>query len=153
MHERQTAKVTMKFEEVLERLNRADVSIERLLDECRAPDFSLWEDHPELYVKFVDRLLAFGHPGRALDLAREGAKSEPLAAEVIRRIETQAGPAAEAGNLWPAATLGEALLLVGRHEQAMEWYHRAVQVATERHEVGNLSALRNNLRRLQECGA
>jgi hypothetical protein len=61
----------MNIEEVLERLDRADVSIERLLDECRAPDFSLWENHPELYVRFVDRLLAFGHPGRALDLAKK----------------------------------------------------------------------------------
>ena len=258
----------MKFEEVLERLNRSDVSIERLLDECRAPDFALWEAHPELYVKFVDRLIQFGHPGRALDLAKEGekhlrnnsrlqyqlalaaarggnsryaeeliepllakaigtdprptdldtalavevialkgrilkdrsarepgllresakwyekaaavpgaeslpdagtfplinaatmwrlagekAKSEQLATEVIRRIESQAGAAAAAGNLWPAATLGEALLLVGRHEEAMDWYRRAVQVATARHEVGNLTSMRNNLRRLQECGA
>ncbi len=62
----------MTVQEILDRLNRADVAVERLLDECRSPDLSLWKQHPQLYLKFVERLIEQGHPGRALDLAREG---------------------------------------------------------------------------------
>lgn len=259
----------MNPQEIFERLERPDVAVERLLDECRSPDLGIWEDHPELYLKFVERLIDQGHPGRALDLAREGQthlknnlqlqyqlalaaarggnpryaeslleplltltqntnnpppadltvklqvnvialkgrvlkdrstrepelaresatwyeqaaavpgagelsyaatfplinaatmwrvagvpeRSGQIAAEVVKRIEPLAGREADAGNLWPAATFGEALLLLGRHTESLRWYLRAVEVAKSRGDLGSLTSIRNNLHRLQQVGA
>jgi len=261
--------VAMTAQEILTQLSSPEVAAERLLDRCLAPDFTLWKDHPELYFAFVKRLVEQGHPGRAVELAREGethlknhsrlqyqlalaaarggnpsyaetllapllenaigpvgsrpadmdtalrvniialqarvykdrsarepdltrksaewyeraaavalaaevpdlttyplinaatmwrlagdqVKSEQLAADVVRQIEPLAEAAAVAGNIWPAATLGEALLLLGRHEDAVKWYSRAIGVANGRGETGNLASIRNNLRRLQAVGA
>jgi tetratricopeptide (TPR) repeat protein len=255
----------MTFEDIIARLNHPGVPVDRLLDETRAPDLSVWREHPELYPAFVRRLLEQGHPGRALELGREGqahlsdnlrlryllalaaargggtryaeallapllslatdpagpppgmddalridvialqgrllkdrserepalaadsarwyeraagaapnpeaavfpltnaatmwrvagdaARSESLASEVARLVGGRAEEAASAGNLWPAASLGEALLLLGRHDEAIHWYRRAVEVANQRGDVGNLVSLRNNLRRLKAVGA
>jgi len=62
----------MTLQEILDRLNRSDVVVERLLEECRSPDKTIWEMHPELYTSFTQKLIEQGHPGRALELAREG---------------------------------------------------------------------------------
>ncbi len=80
-------------------------------------------------------------------------KSQQIAAEVVKRIEAVAERAAAGGDLWPAATLGEALLLLGRHEESLKWYLRAVEVANSRGDLGSLASIRNNLHRLQEIGA
>ena len=80
-------------------------------------------------------------------------KSQQIAAEVVKRIESLAEQAASKGDLWPAATLGEALLLLGRHEDSLHWYLRAVEVANSRGDLGSLASIRNNLHRLQEVGA
>ncbi len=259
----------MTLDDILDQLNRPDVKAEQLLDQCRSPDLSLWEKHPELYLRFVKRLIEQGHPSRALDLAREGEqhlkgnvrlqyqlalaaarggnpgyaevllapllekavnpseeqpedwdaslrvdvialkgrilkdrsdrepelaaesaawyeraarvpgaddlpdagtfplinaatmwrlagdeeKSRSIAEDVVRRIGPVAEKAAVAGDLWPAATLGEALLLLGEYKESATWYLRAVEVANSRGDLGSLVAIRNNLRRLQKAGA
>jgi hypothetical protein len=258
----------MNFEDVIDRLNRPDVSIEQLLEECQSPDLELWRQHPELYTMFVDRLLRRGFPAQALDLAREGMqhlksdsrlqyqlalasarggnshyaeellapllakvagppplpadvdtnlqvdiialqgrvlkdrshgnpelarksaewyetaaavpgaenladagtfplinaatmwrvageldKSRSHASEVVRRIESRAEAALAADDLWSAATLGEALLLLGRHDEATEWYRRAVTVAVKLQEFGALITIRKQLQLLRKYGA
>lgn len=63
----------MTVDDLLAQLHAPGVAVEQLLEQCRAPDLSLWEQHPDrLYPEFVQRLIQQGHPGRALDLAREG---------------------------------------------------------------------------------
>lgn len=259
----------MTLEDILAQLDRPDVMVEQLLDQCRSPDLSLWEAHPELYLRFVKRLIEQGHPSRALDLAHEGEqylkddlrlryqlalaaarggnpgyaevllapllekeaelsgekssdwnvalrvdvialkgrilkdrsdrephlagesaawyelaarvpgaddlsdrssfplinaatmwrlagdeeKSRQIAEDVVRRIGPLAEKRAVAGNLWPAATLGEALLLLGEYRDSATWYLRAVEVANSRGDLGSLVAIRSNLRRLQKAGA
>ena len=64
----------MTPQDILTELNRPTVQSERLLDACRQPDLTLWREHPELYVAFVERLIEQGHFSRALELAREGEK-------------------------------------------------------------------------------
>lgn len=259
----------MEPQDILSQLKNPTVQSERLLDQCRAPDLTLWREHPELYLAFVERLIEQGHPARALDLAREGErhlqnnsrlqyrlalaaarggnakyaeallapllakatrtdgsrpvdmttalqvevislqgrvlkdrskrepglsgesaawyeraaavpgaseladfgtfplvnaatmwriagnreKSELLAAEVVRRIQPHAQSPVVAESPWLAATLGEAMILLNRHEDAIGWYLKGVSVATARGDLGSLASLRNNLRRLQEVGA
>lgn len=62
----------MTLHDIQEQLNNPAVAIDRLLDDSREPDLSLWHKHPELYPAFVQRLLDGGHPGRALELGHEG---------------------------------------------------------------------------------
>ena len=256
----------MTLQDILERLNNPTEAVDRLLDETREPDLTVWQDHPELYPAFVQRLLDGGHPGRALGLGHEGerhlkhnsrlqyllalaaarggsteyaeallapllaqatgpadarpadmdaalrvevialrgrlfkdrsdrkpelaavsaewyeraaavadtpdmatfplinaatmwrvagdkGKSEALAAEVVNLIGDRAEASAAAGDVWPAATLGEALLLLGRHEEAVRWYTRAFEVATARDKLGSLIAMRANIQRLKDAGA
>lgn len=64
----------MTPDEILAKLHDPKTASERLLDECRSYDVKMWEDNPQLYLEFVERLIQQGHPGRALELAREGAK-------------------------------------------------------------------------------
>jgi tetratricopeptide (TPR) repeat protein len=78
-------------------------------------------------------------------------KSDALAARVIALVGDRADAAADAGDLWPAATLGEAYLLLGRHEDALRWYLRAVAVAGDN--VGQISSMLNNVRRLHAVKA
>ena len=256
----------MTLHDIQEQLNNPAVAIDRLLDDSREPDLSLWHKHPELYPAFVQRLLDGGHPGRALELGHEGEehlkhnsrlqyllalaaarggstdyaeallapllahavhpdaarpadmdaalrvdvialqgrlykdradrnpalaaesavwyeraaavaespdmatfplinaatmwrmagereKSDTLAAAVVGLIGNRAEPSAAAGDLWPAATLGEALLLLGRHAEAVHWYTRAFQVATAGDKMGSLITMRANIQRLKDAGA
>lgn len=62
----------MTLQDILDQLSNPSVPVDRLLDESRAPDLSVWQNHRELYPVFVKRLLARGHLGLALELDREG---------------------------------------------------------------------------------
>ena len=57
---------------ILARLADPATQADRLLEECRQPPMELWKQHPELYRKFTQKLIQQGHPGRALELTREG---------------------------------------------------------------------------------
>jgi class 3 adenylate cyclase/tetratricopeptide (TPR) repeat protein len=62
----------MTYQDILARLLAPNAASDRLLDESRRPDLKLWEEHPNLYLAFCEKLIAQGHPSRALELAREG---------------------------------------------------------------------------------
>jgi class 3 adenylate cyclase len=89
-------------------------------------------------------------------LLRLGGKEDEarkLAEEVIPRAERRVEAAAAAGKYWLAATLGEACVLAGRHEDAVTWYLRAVEGAEAAGDVGDVGSTLGNLLRLQEVGA
>ena len=79
--------------------------------------------------------------------------SDELAEEVVRRTRRIAESAAAAGDCWPAATLGEALLLLGRHEDAVRWYFTAADVAKAGKQIGSYFSMLNNVRILKAVGA
>jgi class 3 adenylate cyclase len=86
-------------------------------------------------------------------VAGEREQSVKLAQEVVDRISAEAAGELQRKNIWPAASLGEAYLLLGKHAEAVAWYQRAVAVANETGSVGDLASMRNNIRRLQEVAA
>ncbi len=251
----------MTLDAILARLADPATQADRLLEECRQPDLELWKAYPELYRAFTEKLIRQGHPGRALELAREGAehlkddmslqyklalaaarggnplyaesilrplleralkpdadlptqlrveivalegrilkdqsrqnrelakasaecyeqaanlpgarelpdggtfplinaatmwrlagdesKSRIFAAETIERINAR--DAANDDPLWRPATLGEANLLLGRHEEATKQYLRAVELGRT-NRIGDLIAMRRNLQLLIDAG-
>ena len=62
----------MTAEDILRRRAEPTTQADRLLEECRQPELELWKQPPELYRTFTEKLIRQGHPGRALELAREG---------------------------------------------------------------------------------
>ncbi|MFM7843182.1 MAG: tetratricopeptide repeat-containing protein [Planctomycetota bacterium] len=86
-------------------------------------------------------------------VAGQREQSAKLAQEVIDRISADAAAELERNNFWPAATLGEAYLLLGEHTKAVTWYQRAVAIAKQKRDAGDLASMRNNIRLLQQVGA
>jgi class 3 adenylate cyclase len=81
----------------------------------------------------------------------DGDESRRVAGEVVRRAE----PLLEfrPDDHWLAATLGEACLLLDRHDDSARHYLRAVDLMNKRHLDGDLIAMRKNLLRLAAIGA
>src|SRR5580700_9819295 len=97
----------LKYHDILTRLNSPDVSSDRLLDESRRPDLSLWEDHPDLYLAFCEKLIAQGHPSLALELAQEGERHLKDNSKLHYRLAQAAN---RGGNPRYAQTILEPLL-------------------------------------------
>jgi class 3 adenylate cyclase len=77
---------------------------------------------------------------------------DELAEEVVR-LTRRVAESVPAKGCWPSATLGEAYLLLGRHEEAVRWYCKAMDIARAGKEIGSLFSMLNNLRLLKEAGA
>ncbi len=79
-------------------------------------------------------------------LAGDEERSRTLAEEVIRRNAPEGDP------LWSPATLAEAHLLCGNHEEATQLYQQAVTVALSQNRLGELASLRTNIELLRQAG-
>ena len=83
-------------------------------------------------------------------LAGRADKAAELAAETVRRIASLNGQVFD--PVWQPATLGEARLLLGLHEEAIRDYLDAVAQAVEHNRVGELVSIRRNIDRLCAAG-
>jgi class 3 adenylate cyclase/tetratricopeptide (TPR) repeat protein len=103
----------MNYNDLLTRLNAPDASSDRLLDESRSPDLTLWVEHPDLYLAFCEKLIAQGHPSRALELAREGESYLKDNSSLLFRMALAAN---RGGNPRYAQTLLKPLLAMALRE-------------------------------------
>jgi len=81
-------------------------------------------------------------------IAEDSERSQSLATEVIRRLDTIANGDA----VWHPASYGEAYLLLGRHDQATQEYLQAVHAAEAANRLGDLVSIRGNIERLRIAG-
>ena len=86
-------------------------------------------------------------------IAGDTDRATRFAAEVVRRVEPLAPAAKAAGDYWTMASLAEAYVLTGRHEDATNWYLAAVAAARGRGNTGDIVSIRSNLLRLRDAGA
>lgn len=79
-------------------------------------------------------------------LMDEPAEGQRIAREVLARcLESERAPGA-APDLWRCATLGEACLLLGEAQQAVQWYRKAAELGRGRH--GDLASMRRQVKLL-----
>lgn len=71
--------------------------------------------------------------------ADEGRTLATAVREICRGLSGDDGPA----DAWVAATLGEACLLLGEHEESARWYRRAVELAGPR--FGDVASMRRQV--------
>jgi class 3 adenylate cyclase len=76
-----------------------------------------------------------------------------MAQKVIGRALTVVDAQLAANNYWLPATLGEASVIVGQHEEAVKWYLKAVEMARASGRNGDIVAMAADLMRLTQIGA
>lgn len=81
-------------------------------------------------------------------LADEQKQSHQLALEVFQQLQQRYSQSPDTTDYWLFASLGEACLLLGKSEEAADWYQRAVTNAGNR--VGDIASMRRQLHLLQE---
>lgn len=76
------------------------------------------------------------------------AEAHQIAGEIVQQGESQAVSAAETGDYWLFASLGEASLVLGNQTKARDWYRQALDLA--RDHLGDLASMRRNLLLLRQ---
>ena len=96
------------------------------------------------------RVAAWAEPKKAKKYI---AKAETLAQKVIDRATPVVDARIAANDYWLPATLGEASVIVGKHEDAVKWYVKAIEMARASGRNGDVIAMVTNLLRLEQVGA
>jgi class 3 adenylate cyclase len=88
-----------------------------------------------------------------LRVAGKKAAAKQLAEKIILRVKPRLAEALRQRQFWLPATMAEACVLAGRHDDAVEWYRKTLDKAEAIGAYGDIGAALGNLLRLREVKA